>query len=332
MREFWVSSGHHLTRTDAAGALMVTDALLLALLARPEVLPPPEACAAERGLHARLSKDPRAAVAPAAIAAMADPDARENWTHLIGFRDRLIAAGTVEGAYLAMVRARAAPPPLFLNQMTHLILRNALDGCDDPFTLRAAELFFRPQKASTLNGALALADLELIEGREAEHAHAPLAAMLEPDPLAALDVMDATNAWTWWSRSDAHSMALNFGAEPRSRAGLAAAIAAWLRHLLGLRVLVEPLTDVADQDFRWYVGLDADASALGAALWRGETPPDDLARRLIGLFRLRFLDPAQAAPRLEGRPVYLLMAMTRDHVVRLKPQNLIVGLPLAETG
>jgi len=69
MREFWVSSGHHLTRTDAAGALMVTDELLLALLARPEVLPPPEACAAERGLHARLSKDPRAAVAPAAIAA-----------------------------------------------------------------------------------------------------------------------------------------------------------------------------------------------------------------------------------------------------------------------
>jgi len=28
--------------------------------------------------------------------------------------------------------------------------------------------------------------------------------------------------------------------------------------------------------------------------------------------------------------VYLLMAMTRDNVVRLKPQNLIVGLPLAD--
>lgn len=329
MREFWVSSGHHLTCVDPSGAMLVTDALLLALLARPEVLPPPEACAAERALYARLREAPRAPVAPAEIAVMADVDARENWTHLVGFRDRLIAAGTVEAAYLAMVRARAAPPPLFLNQMTHMILRNALDGCDDPFTLRAAELFFRPQRSSTLNGALTLADLELIEAREAEHAHAPLAAMLEPDPLAALDVMAEANAWTWWSRSDAHSMALNFGGEPRSRAGLAAAIAAWLRHLLGLRVLVEPLADVADHDFRWYVGLDADASALGAALWRGETPPDDLARRLIGLFRLHFLEPAQATPALEGRPVYLLMAMTRDNVVRLKPQNLIVGLPLA---
>ncbi len=331
MREFWVASGHHLTRTDATGAMVVTDELLLAYLARPEVLPPPEACAAERALHSRLRAAPRAPVAPAEIAAMADPDARENWTHLIGFRDRLIAAGTVEAAYLAMVRARAAPPPLFLNHLTQLVLRNALDGCDDPFILRAAELFFRPQKASTLNGALVLADAELIEAREAEHAHAPLAAMLEPDPLAALDVMDAENAWTWWSRSDAHSMALNFGGEARSRAGLAAAIAAWLRRLLGLAVLVEPLTDVADHDFRWYVGLDADASALGTALWRGETPPEALSRRLIGLFRLHFLDPAQAAPQLAGRPVYLLMAMTGDAIVRLKPQNLIVGLPLSET-
>ena len=57
MREFWVASGHHLTRLDPAGRMAVTDELLLAWFARPEVLPPAEACFAERALHARLLRD-----------------------------------------------------------------------------------------------------------------------------------------------------------------------------------------------------------------------------------------------------------------------------------
>ena len=32
--------------------------------------------------------------------------------------------------------APAAIPPIFVNQLVHVILRNALDGCEDP--LRAA--------------------------------------------------------------------------------------------------------------------------------------------------------------------------------------------------
>ncbi|WP_204325141.1 DUF6352 family protein, partial [Stenotrophomonas maltophilia] len=53
-REFWVSSGHHMTRRVAGGGLGVTDELILAYLARPELVPPEEACAAERALHASL--------------------------------------------------------------------------------------------------------------------------------------------------------------------------------------------------------------------------------------------------------------------------------------
>ena len=43
MREFWVSSGHHLVARAEGGGLIVTDELLLAYLARPELMPPPEA-------------------------------------------------------------------------------------------------------------------------------------------------------------------------------------------------------------------------------------------------------------------------------------------------
>ena len=164
MREFWVSSGHHMTRRRDDGGLAVTDELLLAYMARPELKPPPEACPAERALHGGLLSDPRRPVDAAEIAAISDADARENWEFMIGFRDRLIRAASVEAAYLDLARNGAAGvPPLFMNQLVHLILRNALDGCEDPYTLRAGELFFRPQRASVHEGALLLADAERID-------------------------------------------------------------------------------------------------------------------------------------------------------------------------
>jgi hypothetical protein len=49
-RDFWLASGHHLLDRDAAGRLVVTDEFLKAYLARPELVPPPEACPAERKL------------------------------------------------------------------------------------------------------------------------------------------------------------------------------------------------------------------------------------------------------------------------------------------
>ncbi len=100
MREFWVSSGHHLTRRTDGGGLAVTDELLLAYLARPEILPPPEACPAERALHASLLAEPRCAVAPGEVEAIADEDARENWEVMLAFRERLLRARTLEAAYL----------------------------------------------------------------------------------------------------------------------------------------------------------------------------------------------------------------------------------------
>ena len=92
MNDFWISCGHHLLDRDDGGGLKVTDEFLKVYLARPELIPPPEACAVERTLHAALLADPRMAVAASDIAAIADADARENWQMLVEFRDRLLAA------------------------------------------------------------------------------------------------------------------------------------------------------------------------------------------------------------------------------------------------
>ena len=62
MREFWVSSGHHLTQRADHGGLIATPELIMAYLARPELAPPEEACGAERALHAALLLDPMRAV------------------------------------------------------------------------------------------------------------------------------------------------------------------------------------------------------------------------------------------------------------------------------
>ena len=45
MREFWVASGHHLTRRADHGGLIATPELIMAYLARPELMPPADACA-----------------------------------------------------------------------------------------------------------------------------------------------------------------------------------------------------------------------------------------------------------------------------------------------
>ncbi|WP_018260496.1 DUF6352 family protein [Methylobacterium sp. WSM2598] len=334
MTEFWVSSGHHLARRQEGGGLAVTDELLLAYLARPELVPPPEACAAERALHARLRAAPRRAVAPEEVAAVADADARENWQVVLAFRDRLLAARSVEDAYLDLVRrGGGGTPPLFLNQLVHLILRNALDGCQDPYVLRAGELFFRPQAVSVqavsaTEGALLLADAELVDLEEGRARPSPLVAMLGREPIGDLDVLTPETAWTYWSRSDAFTMALNLGSDPRSREGLARVIEAWIRHLLHRRVSVAPVARIEDRDWRWFVGLDAEATRIGNALWRGEALPEETRARVLALFTLAFAETAGLDPRLGDQPVYLLLAMNPDRRVTVKPQNLIAGLPL----
>lgn len=306
--------------------MLVTDELLLAWLARPEVIPPDDACAAERALHARLTSAPRAPVAAVQIDTMRDPDARENWRFLIALRDTLLAAGTIEAGYVALVRSGVRLPILFYDQLVQLILRNALDGCEDVATLRAAEMLFRPQRGHVRDGALILADDELVREMEAEQHASPLTAMLSGG-VEALDVLGSGNAWTYWSRSDAHTMALNFGGDNAARDGLAAAISAFVEHLLGHTVRVTTKVRVQDVALRWFVGLDEVGTAIGNTLWRGETPQT----APVGLFALEFSDPTAVLPEVRGHPVWLIQGMGADSVIRMKPQNLVMGLPLAPT-
>ncbi len=328
MNDFWISSGHHLLDRDAGGGLVVTDEFLKVYLARPELIPPPEACAVERTLHAALLDDPRLPVAASDVAAIADADARENWQTLIAFRDHLLRHKTVEAAYVALARhGFGNTPPLFINQLVHVILRNALDGVSDPLVLRAAELFFRPQRVTMHDGSLIAADEETIGGANPASL-TPLVSMLGIPAEAAIDIISDGNAASYWQRSDQFDMALDLTAGRAGLAAFAEAIRLWIAHIHGVDVTIEPLNELNNVNLSWYVGLDADATGIGNQLWNGEAIDEATLLRVIGLFRLSFCDPALVLDKVKREPVYLILAMTPDKVIRMKPQNLVSGLPI----
>jgi len=327
-KDFWLSCGHHLLDRGDGGGLVVTDQFLKAYLARPELAPPPEACVAEQTLHAALLVDPRRPVDAAEITAIADPDARENWALMIAFRDRLLAQPTLEAAYLSLMRGGTGrTPPLFVDQLVHVILRNLLDGCDDAYVLRAAEMFFRPQRITLHEGAVLAADEERIASIQPSP-NAPLVSLLGLERSVAIDVLGERNADDYVARSDAYDMALDLTAGRRGIAALAEVIARWVRHLLAIDVVIEPVTELRNARFTWYVGLDAEGTRVGDLLWRGEPLDAATNAQVVGLFRCTFRDSAVAEDALAGEPAYLIMAMTPEKSLRIKPQNLLIGLPV----
>jgi hypothetical protein len=124
-------------------------------------------------------------------------------------------------------------------------------------------------------------------------------------------------------------MALDLTAGRRGLEALGKVIARWIAHVLSSDVAIEPLIEAADVNLTWYVGLDAEATRIGDALWRGEEFGPAARQRIVGLYRLTFRDAEIVLDKAKGEPIYLILAMTPDKKLRMKPQNLMVGLPLA---
>jgi hypothetical protein len=313
--DFWRSSGWHLLARREDGRHLVGDDFLRAYLLRPELRPVEESCAAERAMHAALLESPRRPITPVNLLGLKDPDVRENYEVFAAFRDHLLRHPTLEDAYLALaLGAGGLMPPLFLDHLAHAILRGILDGCRDGLRLRAAECLFRTQAVAIQDGAVLLAD-EDMAARSVE-----------------LEVLNEANAAGYFARSDRFDLALDVSFARPGLDALCRVLEAWVRHFLDLAVSIQPLQSVRDQRWRWHVGLDAAATAILNRLYAGEELADEERARLLSLFRLEFKDPDLVRMDLRGRPVYMAMAQDEKRRLRLKPQNLLVNLPLAAAG
>ncbi|MGZ3349955.1 MAG: DUF6352 family protein, partial [Xanthobacteraceae bacterium] len=315
-RDFWLSCGHHLLDRDTAGKLLVTDEFLKAYLARPELVPPPEACPAEQRLHKALLSDPRQRVSASQLAAITDADARENWQMMIAWRDQLLEHRTLEATYLEIVRRNIKELHVFLGHLTQTILRNALDDCDDALVLRAAEMFFRPQKLRVQEGSVIAVDEET-EAPLSQPSRSPLLALLGL-PTDEVEMLNDETANSYWERSDRFDFALDLTAGRRGLVALSDVFTRWVWHLLAINVTIEPLTELRNAPLSWYVGLDADATRIGDAVWDAGEFDDSMRAQTVGLFRLTFRNPADIIEKIRGQPVYLLAAMTGNEMLRLK--------------
>jgi uncharacterized protein DUF6352 len=333
MPDFWRNSGFHLLERDAAGRLRVTDDFLRAYYLRPEIHPVEESGPLERELHAALMAEPRLRVAEKELQSLEDADMQENYRILLRWRDRLVAAGTVEGAYMALFKGAVDVPPMFVDQLSHVILRNVLDGTDDALRLRAGELFFREQKATIRDGHVLLADLETVEMHASGHRYGSIGRLIveaQGDLGAAdLDVLDRANAGLYWERESKHDTVVSFTYGRPALDAFARVLEKWIRHFLTVGVRVTPIRQIEEARWAWHVGLDAESTAILNELWAGNEVDAGRMRNILALFALRFEDAAAMRADIAGREVYLALS-AEDSVVRMKPQNLLLNLPLNE--
>jgi hypothetical protein len=335
MPDFWLSSGYRLLARGGDGRLTVTDAFLTSYLARPELAPVADSSPGELALHDALLAHPRRNVGAQELASIADEDARENYAIWLRFRDRVTSAASLEAAYIGLFRGDGVDvPPLFVHQLTQVVLRHILGENADPIEARMAEMLFRPQKIALMeDGTVMAADDATIELHATSGGFGSLGELLRkqavPTRTLDLDVLSADNAEQYWSRDERFdlSVSLNRGQPPLD--ALCRVLEKWIAHFLAVEVRIVPERRIDDDRWVWHVGLDAHASAVLNDLYNRVEVDDERLRRLLCLFRLEFADPGDMRPAIAGRPVYLAMAMDRDDRLKLKPQNLLVNLPLA---
>ena len=334
MQDFWQSSGYQTLQRNDHGWLRVTPDYLRWLLARPELAPINESDPQERALHASLLNDPQRAVAASAIAAVEDADTRANYRHFFTLRKAVLDAVTIERFYLQLFRrAEITLPPLFIDLAAHAIIRGILDGCEDPYELRAAEMFFRSQRVSTEGGQVLAADAETIALFSETGGFGSIGRLLSQQgtPLREMnmDVMSHENAQLYFLRESRHNYLLDLTHGRAGEQALARVLGRWITHFFGVKVSVEALGRIDDEAWRWHVGLDVESTAILNDLYEGREVDDTRRARLISLFRLDFADANDMRHDVAGKPVYVGMAITVDNQLKLKPQNLLINLPLA---
>jgi hypothetical protein len=333
---YWPSCGLTLLSVNHQGHLTVTDDFLRGLLQRPELAPIAQSCPQELALHERLLAQPRSAIEDADLAPMKDRDAAENYAIWARFRHRLLAQPTVEASYLALFQGQGVDvPPLLVQQLTQVLLCHILGTRASALQVRMAEMLFRVQSISVqADGSVMAADRDTVERFATTGGFGTLGELLQQGGMnlrsVDLDVLHADNADAYWARSESFDwvVCMNRG-EPALEA-LCEVLWLWVAHFLGVGVRIQTVTDIDDDNWVWHTGLDAQSSAILNALYQGQDVTADQMARMMCLFKLDFDAPQDMRADLQGKPVYLGMAVDEHKNLQLKPQNLLINLPLAQ--
>jgi hypothetical protein len=143
-------------------------------------------------------------------------------------------------------------------------------------------------------------------------------------------VLDRGNAALYWERESRHDTVISLTYGRPALEAFCRVMEAWVAHFFKLKVSVKPIRKIEEPRWAWHIGLDAESTAMLNELWAGSEVEQGRMRRILSLFEMRFEDPALMRPEIAGRTVYLALSCDEDQVVRMKPQNLLINLPLHE--
>ncbi len=332
----WPTCGYSLLTVNEAGHLVVTDDFLRFLLERPELAPIADSCASEIALHHSLVYQPRRAMTPRELAELQDKDAAENYAVWLRFRERITALPTLEASYIALFKGEGVDvPPLLVQHITHILLRHVLGDAPTAIQARAAEMLMRTQKITVLeDGAVMAADDETVERHATQSGFGSIGELLKQGGIKLrsvdLDVLNEDNQDAYWPRSESFDWVVSLNRGQPALNALCEVLAKWVQHFLGVQVRIQTERDINDDHWVWHVGLDAQASSVLNDLYQGHEVDADRMERLLCLFKLEFVEPNDMLAQVRGKPVYLAMAVDANQRLKLKPQNLLLNLPLAK--
>ena len=353
MRNFWTACGHQHLTPNERGWLVPSPEYWRLWLQRPEMALVPESCKEEVRLHQALLETPLMQVSPAQLKAFKDDDARENYELFLRFRDDVQNAGSLESAYMGWIQSgNIQLPPLFIDLVVQAIVSHLLADTDDAWVCRAAELLFRRQRITIEGGRVLAGDSETLDQLQATGGLGEMGRLLMEGgaPLKAVDVkvLHQDNEDRYFAQREGlgryafmldmtheiqnelpHGLILKMVNARSGLKALATVLSRWVQHFLAVSVKIEPVQKVDDPAWRWHVGLDATATALLNDLYQGHALDAQRQQQIISLFTLRFDDPQDMRADVQGKPVYLGLAMNEQGLLKLKPQNLLLNLPLA---
>jgi hypothetical protein len=334
--ELWPTCGYTLLTPNEAGHLLVTDDFLRFLLERPELAPIASSCRAEIALHDRLLTQPRCEVTSQDLANLQDKDAADNYAVWLRFRQRITTLPTLEASYMAFFQGEGVDvPPLLVQQTTQILLRHVLGKAPTAMQARAAEMLMHTQKVTVLeDGAVMAADDETVERHATQSGFGSIGELLKQGGIKLrsvdLDVLNEDNQDAYWPRSERFDWVVSLNRGQPALNALCEVMAKWVEHFLGVQVRIHTEREINDDHWVWHVGLDAQASSVLNDLYQGLEVDADRMARLLCLFKLEFVSPNDMLADVRGKPVYLAMAVDAHQRLKLKPQNLLLNLPLAK--
>lgn len=291
------------------------DTFLRDLLASPQLTLVAESCALEINLHKALQASPLQKIRDAELSSIADADARDNYTFYLRLQTELLAAGSLEAYYLQLIRSVAVNVP-----------QDVMDALVENITLRMMDATTNPTVDKNI--AVQYAAAEWLYKSQAVHLEdgrvlhdVPRDSVTEP--------LDLSHGM---ANELSHGLIFRLSNANSGLKALSQVLEKWVTHILKVDVAIKHVAKVDDPAWRWHIGLEATSTGVLNDLYLGKDVPEERLKSLISLFKLEFKNASHVQADMAGKPVYLGLAMDVNGRVKIKPQNLLLNLPVSSSG